>query len=85
MVDGMDLFGKFHTDTGYLGEFLYAGAAHTTDTTKLFEKPLTTLRAKAGDAFQGGVGAAFFAFLPMASDGETVRLVSNLLDQMQRR
>lgn len=66
-------------------KFFKARAADIGNTAKFAQKFLRGTRADAGNAVESGFGLARGASLAMKGDGEAVRFVADLLDEMKNR
>src|SRR5690606_6082400 len=75
---------QFFADTGCLGNFHGAGAGQLLEATKVLEQLPPPLWPYPGDTFQGGCITGLAAPLAVAGDGKAVRLVADMLDEMQR-
>src|SRR5215831_10567957 len=79
----VDLLGELAADAFDLGEVLDARAHHPFQAPEPGQQLLAPLRAHAGDALERGGGAALGAPRAVPGDGEAVRLVADVLDQVQ--
>src|SRR5690606_39519670 len=68
-----------------LGDFYGAGAGQLLEATKVLEQLPAPLWPYPGDTFQGGCITGLATPLAVAGDGKAVRLVADMLDEMQRR
>jgi hypothetical protein len=75
---------QFDADAVHLGKILNAGLRQLLQTAELSEQRLPTLGADTGDVVESGNRAGLGPALAMAGDGETMRFITDLLDQMQR-
>ena len=66
-------------DAMHLGKFLYTGPRHFLHASQVAQQQSPPLGAQAGNTFQGRVGARFATALAMSGDGETMRLIADLL------
>ena len=82
---GVDLPGQTIADSGDLGQLRDPGPHQLRQAAELAQKLLTAFRTEARDVLQRRSIARPGAALAMAGDGKPMRLVANLLDQMQGR
>src|SRR5262249_36081510 len=78
-----DLLGELAADALDLGEVLDARAHDALQAAEAGEKLLAPLRADSRDALERRRGAALRAPRAVPGDGEAVRLVADVLDQVQ--
>jgi hypothetical protein len=81
----VDLLGQGPADAFDTGQLLHLGAGHFLQAAELLEQLLAAFRTDAGYPFQGRTGAGLRTPGPVTGDGKTVRLVPDLLDQVQGR
>jgi hypothetical protein len=72
-------------DALHLRELVDGRGLHLAQATEMREQALPALRADSGDMRQRRLGARPGAAHAVADDGEAVRLVADLLDEMQAR
>src|SRR5262245_12993490 len=78
-----DAFGAFSRDD--FAQTFDAGAADIGDAAKLSQKALRGFWADAWNFEKRGGGLAFRTALPMKGDGEAMRFIANLLNEMKNR
>ncbi len=81
----INLFRQFAADAIHSGDIFYPCPGKPLQTTELFQQILAALLPDAGNVFQDRAGARLVATLAVACDGKPVRLIANMLYQMQRR
>src|SRR5215831_4012061 len=79
----VDFLSELAADAFDLGQVLDASAHHALETSESGQQLLAPLRPDAGDAFERGGRAALGAPCTMPGDREAVRLVADMLDQVQ--
>ena len=83
MQGAINGFRQFSADTVDSSKRIDSGIAHTLQAAEVFKQLFAALGADSGDVFQGGLHARFAAFGAVAGDGEAVRFVAHLLDQVK--
>src|SRR5690554_1877394 len=85
MQGSIYLFCQFFADAGRLGDLHGAGASQLLQAAEVFQQLSASFRTHPGDSFEGGGVSGLAAALAVAGNGEAVRLVANMLNQVQRR
>ena len=75
--------GQVVTDAGYACEFFYAGFSNALNATKMRQQCPASARANAGNFLEHRVDCGLLAATTMSGDGETVRFIPDLLNQMR--
>jgi hypothetical protein len=81
----VNLFRQQSADALNAGEILDAGLVHSVEPSEFTEQQTPSLWSKARHVLENGSPAAFPAPLPVAGYGETMRFVTDLLNQPKRR
>ena len=81
----MNLLGHLAADAGYFSKLLHACRQHPGNAAKTGDEGLAPSRPDTGQTFQRRRLARLTALGAMAGDGETVRLITHFLDQVQSR
>src|SRR3982751_5435766 len=81
----VDALGEGPADPFDAGEVVNAGSKYPLQSTEMIKEPLAPPRAHRRDFLQARGRARLAAARAMAGDGEAVRLVADLLDEVQRR
>src|SRR5215467_8673410 len=79
----VDLLRELAADALDLGQVLDARAHHALQSSEAGQQLLAPLRPDAGDPFERGRGAALGAPRSVPGDREAMRLVTDVLDQVQ--
>jgi len=82
---GINRLGKLFTNAGSLGDLVEAGSAQFLKTAEMRKQFATALRADARNLLKRRGSTRFSSSGTVAGNGETVRLIAHLLDQVQRR
>src|SRR3990167_8972653 len=82
---GINVFGNFLADSGNPCNFRLAGPGKPLQTAEMAEKFAPAFGADTWNVLQHRRGSLLLPPRTMAGDSETVSLVANMLDQMQRR
>ena len=81
----VNLFCKRGTYALYSRQFFHAGLLYALQPSEVGQQVAAPFLAHPFDIFQRGSGTRFATPGTVAADGEAVRLIANLLDQMQGR
>ena len=81
----VNLLCKHRTDPLHSRQFFYAGLLYTLQSTEVGQQVAASFLAYPFDIFQRRSGTRFAAPGTVAANGETMRLIAYLLDQMQGR
>src|SRR6187549_3739289 len=79
----VDALGERAADALHLGQVVHARGQHALKAAEMLEQPLPAARSHRGDLLEARGGARLAAARAVSRDGETVRLVADLLDEMQ--
>src|SRR5262245_4418420 len=79
----VDALGERPADSRHLGDVVDRGGLDASQAPKMLDQRLAALGADSRDLVQHRGGARLAAARPVADHGEAVRLVANLLDEMQ--
>src|SRR5574340_1291819 len=77
--------GKRFADSFHLAELFDTGLRHFTQPAEMRQQAAPPFIPYPADFLQAGCGARLAALGAVAGDGETMRLIADLLDQVQRR
>ena len=75
-------FSQQAADTGDAGKLLNPGLAHALQAAKVIQQGASAPGANSWYAFQFGPGCRLLPLTAMPGDGETMRFITNLLDQV---
>src|SRR5450432_1641254 len=81
----VDAFGERAADAFHARQILDTRSQHALKSTEVLEEPLAAPRTHRGNLLEARRGARLAAARAMPRDREAVRLVADLLDQVQRR
>src|SRR6056297_4229127 len=81
----INALGQNAADAGYFGQIVHARRRHALQSAEVAQKVPAPLRPEPRDILQHRAPAGFRAACPVAGDGETVRLVADVLYEQQRR
>src|SRR5476649_2804556 len=81
----VDAFGERAADAFHASQILDTRSQHALKSTEVLEEPLAAPRPHRGNLLEAGRRARLAAARAVARDREAVRLVADLLDEMQRR
>src|SRR6056297_707486 len=81
----INALGQYAADAGYFSQVVHTGGGNALQSTEVTQQIPAPLGTEPRNVLEHGAPARFRTLRPVAGDGETVRLVADVLYEQQRR